>query len=257
MPGTAPPGTTVDAWPALLDLARETDPGRLASGLDALGSAELVDRYARLLLAGPDAVVAQLGQSLDGCVATRSGDACFVTGEADREHLHRLRALVDAVVVGPGTVAADDPQLTVRAVVGPHPVRVVLDPRGTLAGARLLREPDVLWLRGGTGAPASPGAEVVRLPPEGFAPRAIRRLLAARGLGRVLVEGGGRTVSAWIDAGQVDLLFLTVAPFVIGAGGRRGLALADVEPLAAVPRPPVRRHLLGADVCFELDLRRR
>ena len=75
------------------------------------------------------------------------------------------------------------------------------------------------------------------------------------GLRRVLVEGGGRTVSDWIAAGAVDRLFLTVAPVVIGRGGRRGLALPDVEPMAAALRPPARRHVLGEDVCFELDLR--
>ena len=84
-------------------------------------------------------VLAQLGQSLDGFIASRTGHAEFVTGPEDREHLHRLRALVDAVVVGVGTVAADDCRLTVRAVPGPHPTRVVLDPSAraplTSAGA--------------------------------------------------------------------------------------------------------------------------
>lgn len=229
----------VHDWDLLLRLAREDDPLLVAAGLRERIGGDLVDRYAPLLLAGRTGVVAQLGQSLDGCIATASGDSSFVTGDADREHLHRLRALVDAVVVGPGTVESDDPQLTVRAVEGPNPVRVVLDPRGTLRDRAVLTDPGTVHVRG----------DVAR------DPRAVLDLLRGRGLRRVLVEGGGRTVTDWVAGGLVDRLFLTVAPLVVGRGGRRGLALPDVEPLRDCLRPPARRHLLGEDVCFELDLR--
>ncbi|PRY17843.1 RibD family protein [Kineococcus rhizosphaerae] len=239
------PGTQVEQdarardWDLLLALAREDDPVVVAAGLRARAGGDLVDRYAPLLLAGRRGVVAQLGQSLDGCIATRSGDANFVTGDADREHLHRLRALVDAVVVGPGTVDADDPQLTVRAVTGPNPVRVVLDPRANLHDRAVLADPRTVWIRG----------DLAR------DPVAVLAGLRDAGLRRVLVEGGGCTVSDWVAAGVVDRLYLTVAPLVIGRGGRRGLALPDVEPLRDCLRPDSRRHLLGEDVCFELDLR--
>ena len=97
-------------------------------------AALLAERYLPLCLGGPRLAFAQLGQSLDGFIATRTGDADYVTGEEDRRHLHRLRALADAVVVGAGTAVADDPQLTVRACAGTNPVRVVLDPQGHLLG---------------------------------------------------------------------------------------------------------------------------
>src|SRR6187549_561667 len=77
--------------------------------------------------------VGHLGQSLDGFIATRAGDSQFVTGEENILHLHRMRALCDAVIVGAGTVAADDPQLTTRKVPGANPLRVVLDPSRRLA----------------------------------------------------------------------------------------------------------------------------
>ena len=77
-------------------------------------------------------VVGQIGQSLDGRIATESGHSKYINGPAGLVHLHRLRALVDAVVVGVGTAIADDPQLTVRRVAGPQPARVVIDPKGRL-----------------------------------------------------------------------------------------------------------------------------
>src|ERR1700693_139765 len=78
-------------------------------------------------------IIAQMGQSLDGRIATPTGHSHYINGVAGRAHLHRLRALVDAVVVGVATVVADDPQLTVRLVHGPCPARVVLDPNGRSA----------------------------------------------------------------------------------------------------------------------------
>src|SRR5882672_9111545 len=86
-------------------------------------------------------IVGQLGQSLDGRIATETGHSKYINGSAGLEHLHRLRALVDAVVVGVGTAVADNPQLTVRRVAGPHPVRVVIDPKGRLGtDARLFAD---------------------------------------------------------------------------------------------------------------------
>jgi diaminohydroxyphosphoribosylaminopyrimidine deaminase / 5-amino-6-(5-phosphoribosylamino)uracil reductase len=73
-------------------------------------------------------VLGRIAQSLDGRIATASGESRWISGEADLEHTHRLRALSDAVLVGASTVRADDPQLTTRAVEGPSPVRVILDP---------------------------------------------------------------------------------------------------------------------------------
>ena len=84
-------------------------------------------------------VVGQIGQSIDGRIATVTGHSKYINGPAGLNHLHRLRALVDAVLVGIGTAIADDPQLTVRRVAGPSPARIVLDPRGRLSpDAKLL-----------------------------------------------------------------------------------------------------------------------
>jgi GTP cyclohydrolase II len=224
---------------------------------------ELADRYGPLVHAGPRLVVAQLGQSLDGFIAARTGDASYVTGPGDRAHLHRLRALVDAVVVGVATVVADDCRLTVRAVAGPNPVRVVLDPRARAPReSTVFRVPDAptLWVvADDLPAPAPPAhhVEVVRLVRRdagGFSPVDVLAVLARRGLGRILVEGGGVTVSRFLAAGALDRLLLTTAPLLVG-DGVPGLRFDGEDRLADALRAPARRFLLGDDTCVELDLR--
>src|SRR5450631_692269 len=113
-------------------------------------------------------VVGQIGQSLDGRIATESGHSKYINGPGGLDHLHRLRALVDAVVVGVGTAIADDPQLTVRRVAGPQPARVVIDPRGRLsADARMFADNGarrLLITAQGTRCTVPSGVEIVALP---------------------------------------------------------------------------------------------
>ena len=208
---------------------------------------------------GPRAlVVAQLGQSLDGRIATESGHSHYVTGEASRVHLHRLRALVDAVIVGAGTVEADDPQLTVRHVEGDDPVRVVLDPRGRVSpDRRLFRDGGPpTWHVVGDANDAAPGAMALGIDTADAAalPQRLLAALAERGLHRVLVEGGGVTISRFIDADCVDRLHTVVAPLLIGSG-RHGLTLAEIETLHDARRPACRSYPLGEDRLYDLDLR--
>ncbi|MEQ8604712.1 MAG: RibD family protein [Marivibrio sp.] len=236
---------TAESWRALLA-------GRAESA-----TAPMRALYGPLL--APAFAIGQLGQSLDGHIATDSGASHYVTGPESLVNLHRLRALADAVLVGWRTAAADDPQLTVRNVDGPNPRRVVLDRDGRLPGAlRLFTGPAPGALRvTGPGAPALARVESVVLPldPDGrIAPAAILEALAARGLRRVLVEGGGSLVSAFVAAGALDRLHVAVAPLITGKG-RPGLALPGVADLRGALRPPARTYAMGADVLFDLDLR--
>lgn len=222
--------------------------------------------------------IAQLGQTLDGRVATLSGHSFPVTGPEDHRHLHRLRALHDAVVVGVETVVLDDPALTVRHVAGPHPTRVILDPRGRAPLARRVFQDGVaptLWVRATPpeDTTLAPHVRVLTLPAAdvaddrtarseascsrgpSFAAAALRAALAAQGLERVLVEGGARTVSGFVAAGIIDRLYLCVAPIVLGSG-RPGLTLPPVETMQQALRPRVERYRLGDDLLHVLDLRR-
>jgi diaminohydroxyphosphoribosylaminopyrimidine deaminase / 5-amino-6-(5-phosphoribosylamino)uracil reductase len=205
-------------------------------------------------------VLAQLGQSLDGRIATLSGESRYINGEAGLDHLHRLRAAVDAVVVGAGTIEADDPQLTVRRCAGNAPARVVIDPRGRLNGAGRWLAQDgarrVLVTSDASAAPA--GVETIVLPSDGraIAPHDIVMALHCLGFSRILIEGGARTISAFIDAGAVDRLHLIVACTIIGSG-RPGLDLRPLERLRDALRPPTDLYRLDSgDILFDCDLRK-
>jgi diaminohydroxyphosphoribosylaminopyrimidine deaminase / 5-amino-6-(5-phosphoribosylamino)uracil reductase len=280
---------TEDLWPMLLDIAW----ARPSGGVSALPPAtmtwasdngwqlqghwdaqalELFDLFKPLLGSRPEGgawVIAQLGQSLDGCVATRTGDSSFINGPENLLHLHRLRALCDAVIVGAGTVASDNPRLTTRRVSGPHPTRVLLDPQLRLAGyvetAHVFNDGQAttLWLcdaRWRDDAVAHVGAERVLAVNDLLRDDATPHLahavtaLQSRGLTRLFVEGGGVTVSRFLAQGCLDRLHLAVAPIIIG-DGRPGLRFEGPSRLADCLRPQCRVHRMGADHLWDLDLR--
>jgi diaminohydroxyphosphoribosylaminopyrimidine deaminase/5-amino-6-(5-phosphoribosylamino)uracil reductase len=258
--------------PAAHGAVRRSDAGRwqLAGATDDAAAA-LFELLKPLLDCRPDArawVIGQLGQSLDGCIATRTGDARSVSGPGVMTHLHRLRALADAVIVGAGTVAIDDPQLTVRHVPGPNPVRVLFDPQLQLARyvptVQIFRDgaAPLLWLcdaRWESEARALVGAAQVLAVPqllrEDGTP-AVAAAIAAlfeRGLRLLFVEGGGVTVSHFLAQGTLDRLHLAVAPLIIG-DGRPGLRLPGAARLADCPRPPFKVFPMGSDQLWDLDL---
>jgi riboflavin-specific deaminase-like protein len=203
-------------------------------------------------------VIAQVGQSLDGRVATETGHSHYINGPEALAHLHRLRALADAVVIGVGTALADNPQLTVRRVSGPHPARVVIDARGRLpAGSRLLASDGVrrVVIAGAARPPLPADIEVVHLPRiDGqIAPADILSALAERGFRRVLVEGGADTVSRFLTAKCLDRLHVMVAPIILGSG-RPSFTLPPIARVEEAVLTPIRLHRLGDDVLFDCDL---
>jgi diaminohydroxyphosphoribosylaminopyrimidine deaminase / 5-amino-6-(5-phosphoribosylamino)uracil reductase len=274
-----------ELWPCLLAIAatRAAEPAAAPPGLhhdaqhgwqlagDGRWDAAAQERFAlfKPLVDLDSWVVAQLGQSLDGCIATRSGDAAFVSGSEVLEHLHRLRALADAVIVGAGTVAIDNPRLTTRHVAGPNPVRVLFDPQLGLAGgvqrAHVFTDRSVptLWLCDARWRPQAVdlagAARVLAVPGllrDNGAPdvAAAVAALRMRGFRRLLVEGGGVTVSRFLAQRALDRLHLSIAPVLIG-DGRRGLLFPGPERLADCARPRCRVYPLGSDRLWDVDLR--
>lgn len=211
---------------------------------------DLAGFFMRLTQGRPE-VTLKLATSLDGRIATASGQSQWITGPQSRRMVHAMRARHDAVMVGAGTARADDPMLTVRDMgraPGAQPVRIVVSRRLDLPLmsrlARSAREVP-LWLIHGTDADAALitaweglGA---RLIPCGIAGGQLdlagaMQALGAAGLTRVFCEGGGALAASLLAAGQVDRLAQFTAGLALGAEGRPGLGALGVAALEAAPR---------------------
>ena len=224
---------------------------------------DLFDLYLPLcnIHANNPMTIGHLGQSLDGFIATRGGDSMYVSGPENIVHLHRMRALCDAIIVGAETVANDNPRLTTRLVRGESPTRVVIDPRGRLSpSSTVFSDPSAptLWIRQEHGRDTErslPGVDVITIPTRGSTLdlEALLLELHQRGLNSVFVEGGGATVSHFVRSGLLNRLQIAVAPVVIGSG-RRGVALQGDTPLKDCLRPKTRLYRMGEDMLFDLDL---
>jgi diaminohydroxyphosphoribosylaminopyrimidine deaminase / 5-amino-6-(5-phosphoribosylamino)uracil reductase len=245
----------VDAEAGMLDESSPSD----CSAEAGPAARRLIEIYLPLCRDCPERfVVAHLGQSLDGRIATVDGSSRWVTGPEDVAHNHRMRALFDAVVIGAETVRHDNPQLTVRLVPGRNPTRVVLDPTRRLrAGYRLFTDgiaPTLVLCADELAGrrPRLGQAEVIGVPAEAgrLRPAAVLDLLARHGLRRVFVEGGGITVSRFLAAGCLHRLQITIAPLIIGSG-RPSISLPKIGRLSESLRPTVRKFDLGRDILFE------
>lgn len=253
----------------------DPNPRVAGGGLDALREAgvrvdvavreeeclRLNEAFVKHVTRGLPFVTLKLAASLDGRIATATGDSKWVTGPEARTYVHRLRNECDAVLVGSGTVLADDPQLTCRLPGGRDPLRVVLDRRlRTPVGARLVnqREPEKTVLVTGDGVPASRrkrmedlGIQVWSFPVRQgrISFRRVLRKLARTGVLSVLMEGGGVTASRAIAEKMVDKVLCFYAPKFIGAEGLPMMGDLGIARMRRCPRltdPRARR--LGEDI---------
>jgi diaminohydroxyphosphoribosylaminopyrimidine deaminase/5-amino-6-(5-phosphoribosylamino)uracil reductase len=196
-------------------------------------------------------VILKLAVSLDDKIAGAGRKPVAITGEAARTRVHLLRAQCDAILVGIGTVLADDPLLNCRlpGMQDRSPVRVVLDPGLRIPGdSRLVHSAreTPLWLVASETAEAAAamrlgaaGAQVIRLPPAAMAPaldlHAVLRALSERGITRLVVEGGSRIASSFVAAGLVDEFWLLRGSEALGTDG---VAALDALPLSALTQSP-------------------
>jgi diaminohydroxyphosphoribosylaminopyrimidine deaminase/5-amino-6-(5-phosphoribosylamino)uracil reductase len=198
-------------------------------GMLAERAAELNAPYLKLLREQRPWVILKWAQSLDGKIATRTGDSKWISDERCRAHAHRVRGRMDAILVGRSTVLTDDPQLTARAGrVRRVATRVILDTQlRTPTAAKLIQSAHTAptWVIGGVRAPRlrakalkAAGCDVHRVACDGrrVALPAVLDLLGAHGMTNVLVEGGGGLLGAFIDQHLADELHMYVAPLLIG-----------------------------------------
>jgi diaminohydroxyphosphoribosylaminopyrimidine deaminase/5-amino-6-(5-phosphoribosylamino)uracil reductase len=202
---------------------------------------ELNRAYLHHRLTGRPLVSAKFACSLDGRIATRTGESRWITGEEARRHVHRLRHEHDAILVGVGTVLADDPMLNARFPGARQPLKVVLDSRGrTPATARVRLGPAPLLI--------DPGDDLT----------ALLGSLGDRGVLSLLVEGGASVLGSFFDAGLVDRVFAYLNPSIIGGEGAPS-AVGGVGAATLGERPRLVRvgsEHLGDDILVTGDVHR-
>lgn len=221
---------------------------------------KLNEVFVKYITTGLPFVIAKCGMSLDGKIATRTGDSKWVTGETSRAHVHQLRNEVDAILVGSRTVMLDDPSLTTRLpdAPGKDPVRVILDAQEYLDKGRKIFEMDSdapTWIAATEDRDYAGADDVIRVPqgPGGVDIVMLMKELGKREIASVLIEGGGTTHASAFEAGVVDKVMFFVAPKIIG--GRE--AVSAVEGIGidrmdeAVQLTDMQVVALGEDILIE------
>ncbi len=226
---------------------------------------EIVEAYTKFITTGLPFITVKFAVSMDGKIATRSGDSRWISGEEARKYGHTLRYTSDAIMAGINTVLADDPRLTARCgVIGGtarrQPLRVIVDSRGrTPLAAKIFSEPGNVLLAVGQSCEVEKradlikaGAELLELPSEnGMVDLAeLLKVLGEREITSVLVEGGGVVLGSLFDRGLVDKVIAFISPMIIGGtGAKTAVAGEGVERVAdAIRLERVRVEKFGEDL---------
>jgi riboflavin-specific deaminase-like protein len=209
-------------------------------------------------------VVVKYAQTLDGRIATSTGDSRWISGEEERRASHGLRAACDAVLVGVGTVLSDDPQLTVRMVPGASPIRVVLDSTLRIPDdARVLVDDAATMIVTTDASPEDRrdalqrrGVSVLVVPagPRGVDPSAALEALRLGGIDSLLVEGGARVITSLLSRRLADRLVVGIAPRVLGSGTEAvgDLGVTELAHSLRIERRSV--YVAGDDVLIAGDV---
>jgi GTP cyclohydrolase II len=230
--------------------------------------------YIRLLVAQREAylekrpfLMAHLAQSLDGRIAAVNGNSQWLSNEANLKHAHRLRALHDAVMVGAATATLDNPKLTVRLVTGKHPTPVIIEGKNDLRlddlqMMRLHEKMIVLYPQGKSHRvlPQAAKGKILDIPispkkgsPERslLAPSEILNVLYEKGISSIFLEGGGQTVSYFLQADCIDLLHLHFSPLILGSG-RSSFTLPVIDSIDKGLRFKMKHFDLDGEILLEL-----
>ena len=230
---------------------------------------DLIAPHAKLITTGLPLITAKFAMSLDGKIATRTGESKWITGEESRRYVHEMRAASDAIMAGIGAVLADDPLLTARNADGAplprQPLRVIADSAGRLPPrAALLKQPgETLAATASADAAArirALGADALTIPADDGRVdlRALMRALAERGIASVFVEGGGTLLGSLLDAGLADKIAGFIAPTIIGGETApspiAGVGAERMSDALRLSNVKIRRF--GEDVAILGDIRR-
>jgi diaminohydroxyphosphoribosylaminopyrimidine deaminase/5-amino-6-(5-phosphoribosylamino)uracil reductase len=232
------------------------------TGVLERAATELNAGFLKRVTSGRPLTTLKLATTLDGRIATRTGESQWITGATTRQRGHLLRATHDAILVGSGTALADDPRLTCRlpGLTDRSPVRVVLDRRLRLPMdsnlARTAREVPT-WLVTQQGHPAAQlqpyldaGIEVIELTGQGD-PAEVLSALGDRGITRLLIEGGAETAAAFLAADQVDRLAWMRAPGILGGDALAAIAALGLDRLSAMRRFELQSAQIVDGECLE------
>lgn len=259
------PAVAGKGFAALKKAGVRVDVGVLANEAAALNAP-----FLKLVRQGRPWVILKWAQSLDGKIATRTGDAKWISDETCRAHAHRVRGRLDAILVGVGTVLTDDPMLTCR-VGRPRrsATRVILDSQlRTPTTARLVRSaarvPTWVFCTPGAAARRARALEragcrvlCVRAGPGGVSLPAVLEVLGAQQMTNVLVEGGGALLGRFLDADLADEVHVYIAPLLIGGAQAPGpLHACGVARVAEARRLPrgARLRALGSGYVLQTPL---
>jgi diaminohydroxyphosphoribosylaminopyrimidine deaminase / 5-amino-6-(5-phosphoribosylamino)uracil reductase len=240
----------------LLDAGIDVQVGMLEEEAHLLNEA-----FCKYIRTGMPLVIAKCGMSLDGKIATRTGESRWITGECSRRRVHELRNQVDAILVGSRTVLRDNPSLTVRLETGKvvkDPICVVVDDGENLSSAARLfcRQSDApVWVALPEGREFQGADEVLQIPagPGGLDMRQLMRELGRREVTSLLVEGGGATLASAFESGVVDKILFFIAPKIIGGAEAvtpvEGRGAAGLDEAIRLER--MRSFPLGEDILIE------
>ncbi|MDD4876680.1 MAG: bifunctional diaminohydroxyphosphoribosylaminopyrimidine deaminase/5-amino-6-(5-phosphoribosylamino)uracil reductase RibD [Dehalococcoidales bacterium] len=195
-------------------------------------ASKIIEAYAKFITTGMPFVTVKYAMSLDGKIATKSGDSKWISGEASRKYVHNLRCVSDALMVGVNTVIFDNPRLTARCcgskggVARKQPLRVLLDTKGRIPlDSKIFKEPgEILMAVGQSVAPdkkilfIEAGVQLLELPVrgKGLDLEKLLKALGERKITSVVVEGGGILLGSLFDCKLVDKVIAFIAPIIIG-----------------------------------------
>jgi diaminohydroxyphosphoribosylaminopyrimidine deaminase/5-amino-6-(5-phosphoribosylamino)uracil reductase len=230
-------------------------------------AAEVLNRpFLKFMQTGLPWVTLKAAITLDGKIATSTGESKWISSEASRVHAHQLRNVVDAIIVGAGTVEADDPLLTTRLPGGRHALRVVLDARLTSSAKKAIFDtkvaPTLVITEQSSDSPPAKrlrarGVEVMKVPGSRRNLEPVLGVLAERGALHVMVEGGAGVHQEFLKQGCFDELLLFLAPTVFGHDGLTWTGLLGVtSPTRALRLKDVKVQQVGDDVMVSAVNRR-